>query len=222
MEQASFSLCVIGIGSIGQQALLHGLDAGFSTFTIVDGDTVEQRNIGRQPMCTTADIGRPKVSVALEHMNSTGRPLRIKAVPAFLDLANARDLIGGHDLVLDCTDDLHARYLVDRTCEALQVPLIGGAVHRDQGQVVLLHSPSTDGTRGPSLRAFFPGRANAAQDACDMMDVPPELPARIAQRMIERALAFARGEHTGGGLLEVLENDSTEVRSYTLAGISSR
>ena len=208
-----FRVALVGVGSIGQALLARTDLLQGCVFTLIDGDTVEAGNLGRQVLCREQDLGRPKTEVVSDHLAARRFPHH--AVPRFLDPGNAIDLLSGHDLVVDACDDLHARYLVDRTCGALGIPLISGAVHANEGQVVLLHAPA------PSLKDVFAGRPSGEQDGCDMRRVPPELIAHVAEAMSSLLRAVINGDLPEAGVLHLIAADGAMHRFHTLERSSS-
>ena len=203
-----FRVALVGVGSIGQALLACAdLPEGYA-FTLIDGDTVEAGNLGRQVLCQEQDLGRPKTEVVSDHLTSRRFPHH--TVPRFLDPGNAIDLLSGHDLVVDACDDLHARYLVDRTCGALGIPLISGAVHANEGQVVLLHAPA------PSLKDVFAGRPSGEQDGCDMRRVPLELIAHVSETMLALLQAVMNNDRSEAGVLQLIAADGAVHRFHTL------
>ena len=203
-----FRVALVGVGSIGQALLARADLPEGCAFTLIDGDTVEPGNLGRQVLCREQDLGRPKSEVVSDHL--TSRRFLHHAVPRFLDPGNAIDLLSGHDLVVDACDDLHARYLVDRTCGTIGIPLISGAVHANEGQVVLLHAPA------PSLKDVFAGRPSGEQDGCDMRRVPPELIAHVAEAMSSLLRAVIKGDLSEAGVLHLIAADGATHRFHTL------
>ena len=203
-----FRVALVGVGSIGQALLARADLPEGCAFTLIDGDTVEAGNLGRQVLCREQDLGRPKTEVVSDHL--TSRRFLHHAVPRFLDPGNAIDLLSGHDLVVDACDDLHARYLVDRTCGTIGIPLISGAVHANEGQVVLLHAPA------PSLKDVFAGRPSGEQDGCDMRRVPAELIARVAEAMSSLLWAVMKGDLSEAGVLQLIAADGATHRFHTL------
>ena len=203
-----FRVALVGVGSIGQALLARADLPRGCAFTLIDGDTVEAANLGRQLLCQEQDLGRPKTEVVSDHLAGRGVPHR--AVASFLDAGNASDLLAGHDLVIDACDDLHARYLVDRSCGALGIPLISGAVHANEGQVVLLHAPA------PSLKDVFAGRPSGEQDGCDMRRVPLELIAHVAEAMLTLLRAVMNGDRSEAGVLQLITAGGASHRFHTL------
>ena len=203
-----FRVALVGVGSIGQALLARADLPQGCAFTLIDGDTVEPGNLGRQVLCREQDLGRPKTEVVSDHLAERG--VAHRAVPRFLDPVHAMALLTGHDVVIDACDDLHARYLVDRTCGALGIPLISGAVHANEGQVVLLHAPA------PSLKDVFAGSPSGEQDGCDMRRVPAELIARVAEAMSSLLWAVMKGDLSEAGVLQLIAADGATHRFHTL------
>ncbi len=172
---------------------------------IVDGDTVEADNLHRQPLFGPADIGRYKAEVALARIEHQRIDTWLEAVPRFLDAPNAQHLLAGSTVVADCTDDLHARMLLDRVCGGLNIPLVSGAVHGNQIQVLTLHQACRVSQHGYGLRDWFPGGIGAEQDGCDMRDVPAAVTTLAASCMAMRINAVLAGEDTFAQVLDLID-----------------
>ena len=209
-----FRACVVGVGSVGQCVLRSLTSPEGMSLTLIDGDVVEAHNIGRQPMCTNADVGRYKVDVAHDRLVAQLSPVRSNRIGAFIHAKNVREFLAGHAVVLDCTDDLHVRFLIDDACASLGIPLISGSVHGKEGQVVLLHAGHANGGKGPSLRDLFPGPPSGAQDGCDMRAVPPFLPDRVAARMLEHLALLRNGDPVDVGVVELITEEAVVRFAY--------
>jgi molybdopterin-synthase adenylyltransferase len=197
-------IAVIGLGSIGCALLPRILRMPCSVITLVDGDRVEEKNLDRQELYAPVDVGRPKVDVAAVWARNAPVTPTVEAIDQFLDHQNAEALIAMHDLVIDCTDDLHVRRLIDRTCRDYGVLLISGAVHARQGQVLTLHQegPGHDLT----LDRLFSGQPGAEQDGCDMRNVPLTVIEEIAKRMAWRVREWLNGVPLINGRIEVYDD----------------
>lgn len=196
----SIRVAVIGIGGTGCALLPLLASLPLASITLIDGDTVEAANLSRQPLYVPGDVGRMKVEVALERFAHLAPSLPVAIVPSFLDATNAGARLANHDLVADCTDDLHARLLIDRICGERMTPLVSGAVHGVQVQVVTLHVGSS-----ASLRSFFPGRSSAEQDGCDMRQVPASVTAFAGALMAQHITALIHGDRSRAGILELID-----------------
>lgn len=197
-------LAVIGAGALGCALLPRLIRYPLAELTVVDGDVVEQQNLERQDLFAPVDIGRPKASVAAAWLRNAPGPIRVTALDAFLSPANAEEVIRMHDLVVDLTDDAHARRLIDRTCAAYGVTLVTAAVHGAQGQVIVLHAPGAGEELG--LAELFPGGIGPEQDGCDMRQVPEAVLQAVAARAAQRVRQWLQGEACRNGQVDVYDH----------------
>ena len=199
-------LALIGVGAIGNALLPRLLHMPLSVITLVDGDRVEEKNLDRQELYAVVDVGRPKVDVATAWARNAPVTPLIEARDHFLGPENAEGIIAMHDIVADCTDDAHARRLIDRTCADYGVALVSGAVHGRQGQVSVLHS------EGPledlSLAQLFSGRLGEEQDGCDMRHVPMPVIDETARRMAWRIRELLNKVRLENGRIEQYDGDA--------------
>jgi molybdopterin/thiamine biosynthesis adenylyltransferase len=200
---ATARIAVIGAGALGGELLPRLLGLPVEAVSIFDGDRVEIGNLVRQRFYTQQDVGLLKADALRARLESIAPHMKLDADARFIDAGNATDSLRGHDLIADCTDDLHARNLLDRSCSALGIPLVSGALHRDQGQVLLLHAP---GEGSELSRAdVFPGRIGPNQDGCDMLQVPMDVIEAVAERMSETIALLLRGQQGGNGSLDLYD-----------------
>lgn len=143
---AGSRVLVVGAGGLGSPVALYLAAAGIGTIGIVDPDTVSLSNLQRQVMHGTPDIGTPKADSARRAMQRINPEVRVETHPVFLDPDNAPDIIGEYGMLVDCTDNMAARLVIDDTCRALGKPYVYGAVRRFGGQI-FTHLPGTMGYR---------------------------------------------------------------------------
>lgn len=143
---AGSRVLVVGAGGLGSPVALYLAAAGIGTIGIVDPDTVSLSNLQRQVMHGTPDIGTPKADSARRAMQRINPEVRVETHPVFLDPDNAPDIIGEYGMVVDCTDNMAARLVIDDTCRVLGKPYVYGAVRRFGGQI-FTHLPGTMGYR---------------------------------------------------------------------------
>ncbi|MBX2979652.1 MAG: ThiF family adenylyltransferase [Flavobacteriales bacterium] len=202
-EQPAFRIAVVGAGATGTALLPMLAVMPQVHITIVDGDTVDATNLGRQLLYTASDVGRMKVLVARDRLLERGALAKLEVEACFIDSGNASDLLHGMDLVCDCTDDLPARLLIDRTCGAHGIALVSGAVHGRQVQVATLHVAGHHPATG--LREFFPGRTAEEQEGCLMQQVPAHVTTLAAAVMAEHINAIIQGDRSRAGVLELID-----------------
>ncbi|QIP12587.1 molybdopterin-synthase adenylyltransferase MoeB [Spirosoma aureum] len=151
---------VVGAGGLGCPVLLYLTAAGVGTIGVIDPDVVDLSNLQRQVLYTTDEVGKPKAKIAVSHLNRLNPDISFDTYTAALEINNARGIIEGYDIVVDCTDNFKVRYLVNDICVTLGKPFVYGAIHRFEGQVAVLNADLGNGQRGPTYRCLFPEYPN--------------------------------------------------------------
>ena len=152
------SVCVVGAGGIGSAVIPALAGAGIGWLTIVDDDVVELANLHRQPLFRERDAGHAKAEIAEQFAQRLNRFVATRQVRDRIGADNAAEVLGGHDLVVDGSDNFATRLAVSDACVALGIPLVSAAAVQFQGQVGLFRSR-------PCYRCFV-GDAFDADD-CD-------------------------------------------------------
>ncbi len=199
-------IALIGVGAIGSALLPRLMRQPFTVITVVDGDRVEEKNLDRQELFAPVDVGRPKVDVAVAWSRNAPVSPTIVAQDQFLDQTNAEAIISMHDIVADCTDDAHARRLIDKVCAEYGVALVSGAVHGKQGQVIVLHAEGAN--EDLSLPDLFSGKLGHEQDGCDMRNVPIHVLDEVAKRMAWRIRELLNKVLSVNGRIEHYDGDA--------------
>ena len=148
--KAARVLCV-GLGGLGSPVALYLAAAGVGTLGLVDGDRVERTNLQRQVLHATPDIGTMKIDSARRKLEELNPAVKIEAHATMLRAANALELMGGYDVVVDGTDNFATRYLVNDACVLAGKPNVYGSIFRFEGQAsVFAHAG------GPCYRCLYP------------------------------------------------------------------
>jgi molybdopterin/thiamine biosynthesis adenylyltransferase len=143
---------VIGAGGLGSPAAMYLAAAGVGTLGLVDFDRVELSNLQRQLLHDTDDVGRPKVESARERLHDLNPGVEVVAHETLLTSANAFDVLGPYDIVVDGTDNFPVRYLVNDATQMLKKPLVYGSIYQWEGQA----SVFMPGRDAPCYRCLFP------------------------------------------------------------------
>lgn len=133
-------VAVVGAGGLGSAALNYLVAAGVGHLTLIEFDRVSLSNLQRQVLYTTADLGEPKAEVAAMRLSRLHPGCDIRVVAERLTAENASEILSGHDLVVDCTDNYATRYLIDDCCGELSVPMVYGTAEQMGGQVSVFHT----------------------------------------------------------------------------------
>jgi sulfur-carrier protein adenylyltransferase/sulfurtransferase len=141
---------IVGIGGLGCPAALYLAAAGVGKLGLVDPDQVALSNLQRQILYTPADLGQNKVLSAAEKLLVFNPNLQIKCFAQALTAENAEMLIKDWDVVIDGSDQIAVRYLLNAACNKNNIPFIYGSIYRFSGQVSVFQKP------GPCYRCLFP------------------------------------------------------------------
>ncbi len=143
-------VAMVGMGGLGSPAALYLAAAGVGTLGLVDDDVVEKSNLQRQVIHGTGDLGRRKVESARDRIRDVNPGVKAELHPVRLTSANAMEILGGYDLVVDGTDNFPTRYLVNDASVLLGRPFVYGSIFRFDGQAALFAAPG-----GPCYRCLF-------------------------------------------------------------------
>ncbi|KAF2017637.1 molybdopterin biosynthesis protein moeB [Aaosphaeria arxii CBS 175.79] len=153
------SILIVGVGGLGCPAAAYLVGAGIGTVGLIDGDVVEESNLHRQILHSTARVGMTKVDSARVYLSSLNPNVNIIAHASRLTPETALQTVRPYDLVLDCTDTPASRYLISDTCVLLGKPLVSASALRTDGQLMVLNNPPLppgEVQGGPCYRCVFP------------------------------------------------------------------
>jgi sulfur-carrier protein adenylyltransferase/sulfurtransferase len=147
----SSSVALVGAGGLGSPAAMYLAAAGVGTIGLIDFDVVDASNLQRQILHNVDRIGMPKVDSARETLAALNPDVKIVTHPHRLEAANALEILGGYDLIVDGGDNFPTRYLVNDASLHLGVPVVHGSIFRFEGQASVFHP-----YQGPCYRCLFP------------------------------------------------------------------
>jgi sulfur-carrier protein adenylyltransferase/sulfurtransferase len=179
---------VIGAGGLGSPAALYLAAAGVGTLGLVDCDRVELSNLQRQVLFDTTSVGRLKTEAARERLLALNPEITVIAHTLTLRAQNVLAVLRDYDLVLDGTDRLATRYVVNDACVLLGKPLVTAAIHRFEGQA-MTYLPG----RGPCYRCLFPAAAEGVVASCAQAGVLGVLPGVLGAIQATEAVKILTG-----------------------------
>ena len=149
--KAAKVLCV-GTGGLGAPLAYYLAAAGIGTLGLVDFDVVDESNLQRQIIHSTADVGRPKIDSAAEKLHALNPHMNIVKHETMLTSQNALDIIKDYDIVADGTDNFPTRYLVNDACVLSgNKPNAYASIFRFEGQASVFATKD-----GPCYRCLYP------------------------------------------------------------------
>ncbi|WP_425432488.1 molybdopterin-synthase adenylyltransferase MoeB [Granulicella rosea] len=149
--KAAKVLCV-GTGGLGAPLALYLAAAGIGTIGLVDFDTVDESNLQRQIIHSTATVGKLKVDSAEIMLKGLNPTLNVVKHNTMLTSANALEIMKDYDVIADGTDNFQTRYLVNDACVLLgNKPNAYGSIFRFEGQASVFATEE-----GPCYRCLYP------------------------------------------------------------------
>lgn len=204
-------VAVVGAGGIGSAVLPALAGAGLGCLTIIDDDVVELANLHRQPLFRERDAGYSKADLALQFVHRLNRFVKAQPVQQRIGADNASELLQGHDLVIDGSDNFATRLAVSDVCVSLGLPLLSAAAVQFQGQVGLFRAR-------PCYRCFV-GDAFDADDCdnCAELGVLGALTATVGGFAALLAINIIIGiGNDGAGKVQLFDGERLTWREITI------
>ncbi len=152
---------IVGLGGLGSISSYYLAAAGVGHLRIVDRDAVGLENLNRQLLHSTDDLGRPKVESASEKLLRLNPSCHVQTVIVNLGDENALGLAKGCSLIIDATDNLATRHVLNRVSLKKQIPFIYGGINGWNGMAATF----IPGKTGCFACLFPPERPRASETA---------------------------------------------------------
>lgn len=135
---------IIGMGGLGSPAAMYLAAAGVGSLVVADFDALEVSNLQRQIGYQSSDIGAAKVELIKARLAGLNPEIRVRTINAQMQETQLAMELLLADLVLDCTDNMDSRQMINRSCVKARVPLIVGAAIRCEGQLMFFDQRQSD------------------------------------------------------------------------------
>ena len=154
------TVALVGMGGLGCPVSQSLIASGIGKLKIIDGDKVELSNLHRQPLYGVEDIGRLKVQVAKKKLMQLNESAIVESIEEFLDENNGLNFVKDATIIIDATDNIQTRQLIDQLSKKLEIPMVYGGLYRYEGQVAVLNANGS-----PGYGDLFP-EPTSSGDAC--------------------------------------------------------
>ncbi|GAU96450.1 hypothetical protein RvY_07894-2 [Ramazzottius varieornatus] len=184
------SVLLVGAGGLGCSAAIHLAGSGVGQLTIVDHDRIEASNLHRQILYRSEDVGRYKAEVLVERC-SRSNPLSRMAPVALctaLTTENCLELVRNHAVILDCTDNVYARYLLNDACVLRGRALVSASALKFDGQLTVYNHQGS-----VCRRCLFPDPMALQAQSCDDNGVMGPVPGIMGSLQAMEAIKLASG-----------------------------
>lgn len=184
------TVAVVGLGGLGG-AVVEGLArSGVGRIIAIDADVFEEHNLNRQLLSSETGLGTPKAAAAAARVAAVNGAVTVTARQDRLTRANAAELLGGADVVVDALDNLPDRLLLQHVAAELGRPLVHGAIAGFVGQVMVV----LPGDRG--LRALYPGGTVPEKGIESVTGTPAATPMFVGALQVQETVKLITGVGT--------------------------
>jgi len=184
------SVAIIGCGALGTVISNNLVRAGIGKVGIIDRDLVEISNLQRQTLFDEMDIGRPKAKIAAGKLRKVNSQIAIESIVDDVHPTNIESLIDGYDLIIDATDNMETRLLLNDACIKSDIPWIYGGAIGTYGMSMNIIPGKT-----PCFRCLVPDLPGAGSQAtCDTAGILNTIPAVIGSIESTEAIKILLGD----------------------------
>ena len=141
---------IAGAGGLGSPVAYYLAAAGVGRIIICDNDVIDVSNLNRQILHSTSRVGMPKTESAAAVLNDLNPEISIVPKQALIS-GDPSELIEDADLIIDCLDNIEARYIINDYSIRTGVPVVHGGINGFAGQVSFIAPPET-----ACIRCIFP------------------------------------------------------------------
>ncbi|MEM5871795.1 MAG: HesA/MoeB/ThiF family protein [Candidatus Aenigmatarchaeota archaeon] len=180
-------VAIIGAGGLGSHVSEMIVRLGFGFVRIIDRDLVEESNLHRTCVYQRKDIGKSKAFVLSERLGDINKKCKIESVIESLHDYNADELLSGMDVVIDCSDNMETRYVINKFCVNNKIPWVYGAVLKDEG---FSSTFASDGK--PCFECLYPQKPKKL-DTCAKHGVISPIVGMIASWQVMEAIKIVTG-----------------------------
>ena len=191
---------VVGAGGLGCPVLLYLAAAGVGRIVIAENQSVDETNLQRQVLYGSDDVGKLKSILAKNRLDLNNNLIETEAVNLRIGPSNAVTIFRDFDLIVDATDNLSSRYIINDACIILGKPMVHGAIYRYEGQVSVFNHKG-----GPTYRCYNPQEnsntlINPSPDEVGLLGVLPGVTGILMANEVIKIIT-GRGEILSGKVL---------------------
>ena len=180
----------------------------FDQISVIDGDTVSETDLRRQSLYSEEDMGLNKAETCRNKLEELNGLKNVAPYDVYLDSYNVEELLSGADIILDGTDSIMTRELINQYSVKTGIPWIMTASHGNMGQIKFIFPGKTS-----CLECMINGRRMVPMN-CHYDSVEPFVPQAVSVMSTSMISEFLSGKEVDGDLRFI------EFRDLTIERIS--
>jgi adenylyltransferase/sulfurtransferase len=186
------SVLVVGCGGLGSPIAVQLAASGIGKIHIVDFDVVDITNLHRQVFYSLDDVGKSKAECLSNFIQQRAPFTEVIFSNTPVTKANVFELISEVALVIDGTDSLPTKYLLNDACVLKEKPLVYGSLYKFDGYVANFNLPLSEGNYSANLRDAFPTMATDIPN-CEEAGTLNSIVSLIAAQQVNEVLKIITG-----------------------------
>ena len=186
------SVLIVGCGGLGSPIAVHLAASGIGKVHLVDFDTIDATNLHRQVFYSLEDVGKPKAETLASFIKKRAPFTEVTFSNKPITKESVFESISGVDIVIDGTDSLPTKYLLNDACVLKNKPLVYGSLYKFDGYVASFNIKQDDGTYSANLRDAFPKMATDVPN-CEEAGTLNAVVSLIAAQQVNEVLKFVTG-----------------------------
>lgn len=186
------AVLVVGCGGLGSPIAVHLAASGVGKIHLVDFDTIDATNLHRQVFYSLADVGESKAATLANFVKNRAPYTEVTFSTKPLTKATVFKQIDNVDIVIDGTDSLPTKYLLNDACVLNSKPLVYGSLYKFDGYVASFNVKQEDGTYSANLRDAFPKMATDVPN-CSTTGTLNSIVSLIAAQQVNEVLKLVTG-----------------------------
>ena len=131
-------VAIIGAGGLGGTVLELLTRMGIGQLMIADKDIIGDSNLNRQILSKETNLGQSKTEVAVKRVKEINSSIEITGHSVFINSDNVEKIIEDAEVVVDALDNLPVRFMLQKACRELNIPLVHGAIAGFNGQLTTI------------------------------------------------------------------------------------
>ncbi len=183
MKLLHSKVLVVGLGGLGSVVSLYLTAAGVGTIGLMDNDIVSLHNLQRQTLYREDEVGQPKLDLALKTLKRLNKEVHFIPYNCFLTHKN-ETIVKDYDIIMDCTDNYPARYLINDACVKYNKPFIYATIGNTQGQLAVFNYKKPCAT----YRTLYPNEKELIKQKNNDKGIMGVLPSVIASLQVNEAV----------------------------------
>lgn len=186
------SVLVVGCGGLGSPIAVYLAASGIGKIHLIDFDTIDVSNLHRQVFYSLEDVGKPKAAVLSEFIKKRAPFTEVSFSNKPIAKENVFELIENVAIVVDGTDSLPTKYLLNDACVIKNKPLVYGSLYKFDGYVSTFNVIQKDGNYSANLRDAFPEIATDIPN-CEEAGTLNAIVGLIATQQVNEVLKLITG-----------------------------